>query len=60
MDIINEVVKYTKVVPSAVRQTASDQFYIDEKLDLPDLVVEGYRFSFDQILVGTLVNIRAA
>ena len=59
MDIKAEVAKYARVVPSTIRQTASDQYYIDESLVLPDLVLEGCRIKFDQILIGTLVNVVA-
>ena len=57
MTIIEEVVKYAKVVPSAIRQTSLNQYYIDECLSFPDLVLAGYRIKFDQILVGTLINV---
>jgi hypothetical protein len=59
MNIIDEVVKYTKVIPSTIRQTASDQYYIDEFIEFPDLVLDGYRVKFDQILVVTLINVVA-
>ena len=59
MDIINEVAAYAKVVPSTIRQTASNQYYIDEHLPLSDLVLDGCRVKFNQILIGTLVNVVA-
>jgi hypothetical protein len=59
MNIIEEVVKYTKVVPSSIRQTASNQYYIDEHITIPDLVLSGYRVKFNQILIGTLINVVA-
>jgi hypothetical protein len=59
MNIIDEVVKYTKVIPSTIRQTSLNQYYIDECLTFPDLVLDGYRVKFDQILVGTLINVVA-
>lgn len=43
---------------STIRKVSDKQYFIDEQLNLLPLVYDGVTITFDQILIGTLINIR--